>query len=213
MYGRNLCRYHYHHFRHIGELDNFPKTKIRNKCSIESCDRLVSYVKYQLCSMHYGRFKRHGDPLITLDPKPPYLNRGGYLVKSFGNKKRYIHRMVMEEHLGRRLKTTEYVHHINGIKTDNRIENLQLFESNAAHTTHHQPKQNRKCSIEGCNRPHEAHGYCTKHDYRYRKYGDPNMKIQRKKCSICGKPAVGGGLCSTHYSREHRKMKKLSSHP
>ena len=46
------------------------------------------------------------------------------------------HRIVMEEHLGRKMREDEVAHHINGIKTDNRIENLQLM-THGEHTTLH----------------------------------------------------------------------------
>ena len=62
--------------------------------------------------------------------------KNGYITISIGNKKYYEHRLVMEEHLGRKLKSTEQVHHINGIKTDNRIENLRLIDC-GVHASHH----------------------------------------------------------------------------
>ena len=76
-----------------------------------------------------GGKSNHSEGYIEiLDRSHPFCNNKGYVLE---------HRLVMEKHLGRLLRRDELIHHINGNKRDNRLENLQLM-TRAEHQKHHQ---------------------------------------------------------------------------
>lgn len=67
-----------------------------------------------------GRFVVHGYVHVRVERSGPFgsmCNRMGYVLE---------HRLIVAESIGRPLRRSETVHHINGNKTDNRIENLEL---------------------------------------------------------------------------------------
>ena len=74
-----------------------------------------------------------------------------YKSKKVNGKKIDEHRLVMEENLGRKLELSEVVHHIDGDKSNNDLDNLQLFPSRCDHTKHHFNKGDYKL-IEGRNK-------------------------------------------------------------
>lgn len=69
----------------------------------------------------------HGYVLVQMPNHSQAENRG-YVRE---------HRIIMEKHIGRLLLTTEDVHHINGDKQDNRIENLELVANRSEHIKKH----------------------------------------------------------------------------
>jgi len=60
-------------------------------------------------------------------PNHPDADKKGYVLQ---------HRLIIERFIGRYLKKNEVVHHINGITSDNRIENLEILEK-GEHTILH----------------------------------------------------------------------------
>lgn len=81
---------------------------------------------------------------FDIENSESYINAKGYVLVWVGHGKHpyeskgycRAHRLVMEAHLGRFIEPHETVHHINEVKTDNRLENLYLC-SEAEHTAIH----------------------------------------------------------------------------
>lgn len=88
-----------------------------------------------------------------------WLDAHGYPRHSIGHgKDKHVHRTVMEYHLGRKLVSPECIHHINGNKQDNRLENLQLCANEKEHSRIHAIQDVIRDGYDP-----ETHHYCTYH--------------------------------------------------
>lgn len=70
-------------------------------------------------------------------------------------------------------------------------------------------KPTRICSIEGCDNPHRARGWCAAHYARWKNHGDPLAEVHTpspEQCSVdgCENPCVARGYCNGHYVRWKR---------
>lgn len=97
-------------------------------CSFEDCENFVH--GRGLCSGHYEQ-SRKNLPLSQLFKSKRRNGEGNF---DNGYKRIYVdgsayqeHVLIMENHLGRKLIPGENVHHKNGVRHDNRIENLELW--------------------------------------------------------------------------------------
>lgn len=134
-YCRRLCRLHYSRWRRYGdpgEATRRKSPKHTGPCSVDGCGRPARTKGW--CQTHYLRWKASGSPggPITKAPRTETLryanDRSGYVTLDIPGRGLILeHRWVMEQHLGRPLTTDESVHHKNGRRDDNEIENLELW--------------------------------------------------------------------------------------
>ncbi len=125
---KGLCASHYNRLRKTGNIkENIPFTHREKLCTFSGC-RSKHYAK-GLCSFHW-QLVRKGEELRNDRHKAPsgtgYIDPDGYRIIGVNGKSKFEHRLVMEQTLGRPLFKDENVHHINGIRDDNRPENLEL---------------------------------------------------------------------------------------
>jgi hypothetical protein len=127
-----------------------------------------------------GRIMSGQGYCMVLMREHPNAQSNGYVLE---------HRIVMERVLGRHLERQEVVHHKNGIKTDNRPENLELTCQSKHVAGHNGPHSaDTRAKIGAANRAH---------------YSAPeNREKQRQRVIVSGvKPPSTKGLTWTHEQR------------
>lgn len=137
MMAKGLCRAHYYRLQRGGDVrasepiaDGSYRGPKRGICSVPECG--TKHYARGYCLRHYQRWKDYGDPEAPLRRARDGegyrgLNNNGYVVLKYSGKSVLEHRVVMEEILGRPMLREETVHHKNGIRIDNRPENLELW--------------------------------------------------------------------------------------
>lgn len=134
---RGWCKKHYSRWYRYGDV-NFRKTEQQaGTCIVGDCDRAQK--TNHMCGAHQRRAYLWGDARADLPLRAAYehtrvqIEQGYVRIKTSGHPRggKYgwvlEHIVVMEGKLQRELLPGENVHHINGIRDDNRAENLELW--------------------------------------------------------------------------------------
>lgn len=130
---------HYHRFVRNGDPTVTKKVfRLSERCSVDGCNG-KPWAK-GLCTNHYALNRRNGEPIRVRVFTDSYIKDGYKYVRVGHRHYEPEHRIVMERFIGRKLKTTECVHHIDEDTLNNSPSNLQIV----SHSEHQKIHVKRK---------------------------------------------------------------------
>jgi hypothetical protein len=117
---RGYCHSHWRTRQRSGEIETL------RRCDFSGCGK--PHYAHGYCSGHATQLRKGEELRVIREKFQWYVTPAGYVRRSKpGGGSEYQHRVVMEESLGRELFPDENIHHKNGNRSDNRIENLELW--------------------------------------------------------------------------------------
>jgi len=110
------------------QKEHHPRYWLGKKFSKGHIEKIVSKHKGKSNMWRGGKVKNMQGYILIYKPTHPNCDSRGYIRE---------HHLVMEKEINRYLNKEEVVHHINGNREDNQIENLILFNNKSNHMKHH----------------------------------------------------------------------------
>lgn len=113
-------------------------------CIVDGCHK--PHIARGYCENHYRVFMRRGNPIPPPLERKTHVATGGYLFQTIKRKTVYVHVLVAERALGKRLPDEAEIHHVDGNPANNATNNIVICQNHDYHMLLHQ----RERALKNC---------------------------------------------------------------